>query len=120
VHIDTRYENAYIFGAFRHTRDCAVGLILFRADIAMMQLHPNQISAALPPQVHAAMITDDARWHLAQALRIPDNITLIDIPLATYEDILDACQQAWNALLAESGRIASLTSMQHLLAVYVG
>jgi hypothetical protein len=31
------------------------------------------------------------------------------------EDTLDACQQAWNALLAEAGRIASLTSMHHLL-----
>ena len=106
----------------------------------MMQLHLNQISAELPPQVHAAMIADGAGWHRAQALRIPANITLIDIPpatpecnpaekpwqylkdnflshrlFATYEDILDACQQAWNAVLAEAGRIASLTSMQHLL-----
>jgi putative transposase len=32
----------------------------------------------------------------------------------TYEDILDACQHAWNSMLAESGRIASLTSMNHL------
>jgi hypothetical protein len=140
VPIDTRYDNAYIFGAFCPARDCAVGLILPRTDTAMMQLHLNQISTALPPQVHAAMITDGAGWHRSQALRIPANITLIDIPPATpecnpaekpwqylkdnflshrlfstYEDILDACQHAWNSVLAESGRIASLTSMQHLL-----
>jgi hypothetical protein len=137
---DTRYENADIFGACCPARDCAVGLILPRADTAMMQLHLNQISAALPPQVHAAMITDGAGWHRSPALRRPDNITLIDIPpatpqcnpaekpwqylkdnflshrlFATYEDILDACQHAWNSMLAESGRIASLASMQHLL-----
>ena len=138
--IDTRYDNAYIFGAFCPARNCAVGLILPRADTAMMQLHLNQISAELPPQVHAAMIADGAGWHRAQALRIPDNITLIAIPPATpecnpaekpwqylkdnflshrlfstYEDILDACQHAWNSMLAEAGRIASLTSTQHLL-----
>lgn len=138
--LDTRYENAYIFGAFCPARDYAVGLILPRANTAMMQLHLIQISAALPPQVHAAMITDGASWHRAKALRLPANITLIDIPPATpecnpaekpwqylkdnflshrlfaaYEDILDACQHAWNTLLAESGRIASLTSMRHLL-----
>jgi len=33
----------------------------------------------------------------------------------SYEDILDACQHAWNSMLAEPGRIASLTSMNHLL-----
>jgi DDE superfamily endonuclease len=106
----------------------------------MMQLHLNQISAELPPQVHAAMIADGAGWHRSQDLRIPANITLVDIPaatpecnpaekpwqylkdnflshrlFATYEDILDACQHAWNSMLAEAGRIASLTSMQHLL-----
>jgi hypothetical protein len=140
VPLDTRYENAYIFGAFCPGRGCAVGLILPRANTAMMQLHLNEISAELPPQVHAAMIADGAGWHRAQALRMPSNITLIDIPPATpecnpaekpwqylkdnflshrvfttYQDILDACQQAWNSMLAESGRIASLTSMQHLL-----
>jgi hypothetical protein len=43
--------------AFCLTCDCAVGLILPCADTAMMQLHLNQISAELPPQVYAAMIT---------------------------------------------------------------
>ena len=138
--LDTRYENAYIFGAFCPARECAVGLILPRADTAMMQLHLDAISAELPPQVHVAMITDGAGWHRAQALRIPANITLIAIPpstpecnpaekpwqylkdnflshrvFPTYEDILDACQHAWNAMLAEPDRIASLTSMNHLL-----
>jgi transposase len=86
------------------------------------------------------MSADGAGWHRSQALRLPANITLIAIPpftpecnpaektwqylkdnflshrvFPTYEDLLDACQHAWNSLLAESGRIASLTSMQHLL-----
>jgi hypothetical protein len=86
------------------------------------------------------MVTDGAGWHRSQTLRISDNITLIAIPPATpecnpaekpwqylkdnffshrvsstYKAILDACQHAWNSMLAESGRIASLTSMQYLL-----
>jgi len=141
VPLDTRYDNAYIFGAFCPLRDCAVGLILPHANTAMMQLHLDQISTALPTQVHAAMITDGAGWHRAQALRIPDNITLIDIPPATpecnpaekpwqylkdnflshrvfvtYQDIFDACEHAWNAMLNKAGRIASLTSMHHLIS----
>ena len=107
----------------------------------MMQLHLDQISAQLPPLVHAAMIADGAGWHRSQALRLPNNITLIDIPPATpecnpaekpwqylkdnflshlvfptYEDVLDACQHAWNSMVNEAGRIASLTSMHHLIS----
>jgi len=140
VPLDTRYENAYIFGAFCPERDCAVGLILPRANTAMMQLHLDEISAALPAQVHAALITDGAGWHRSQRLRIPSNITLIDIPpytpqcnpaeqpwqylkdnflshrlFTTYQDILDACEHAWNSMLYDPGRITSLTSMHHLI-----
>jgi hypothetical protein len=49
VPLDTRYENAYIFGACYPVRECAVGLILPCTDTAMMQLHLHQISAELSP-----------------------------------------------------------------------
>jgi putative transposase len=106
----------------------------------MMQLHLDEISAQLPPHVHAAMIADGAGWHRSHALGIPNNITLIDIPPATpacnraekpwqylkdtflshpvfhtYNAILDACEHAWNRLIQEKGRIASLTETRHLL-----
>jgi hypothetical protein len=140
VPIDTRYDNAYVFGAFCPARDCAVGLIVPRADTAMMQLHLAHISAQLPAQVHAAIIADGASWHRSPKLTTPPNITLIPTPpysprcnpaekpwqylkdnflshlvFPTYTDILDACQHAWNAMTGEPGRIASLTAMQHLL-----
>lgn len=140
VPIDTRYANAYIFGAFCPERDTAIGLILPAANTAMMQLHLDEISAELPPNVHVAMIADGAGWHRSKTLIIPDNITLIDIPPYTpecntaekpwqylkdnflshrvfnaYDDILDACQHAWNSMIAETGRINSLTTMRHLV-----
>lgn len=140
VPIDTRYANAYIFGAFCPGRDTAVGLILPHANTQMMQLHLNELSVALPPHVHAAMITDGAGWHRSDALRVPHNITLIASPPYTpecntaekpwqylkdnflshqvfnaYEDILDACQHAWNTMCKETGRVASLTSMRHII-----
>jgi hypothetical protein len=36
VSLDTHYDNAYVFGALCPTRECAVGLILPRADSVMM------------------------------------------------------------------------------------
>jgi transposase len=96
VPLDTPYENAYIFGAFCPERDCAVGLILPHANTAMMQLHLDKISAQLPAQVHAAMITDGAGWHRSQALRIPSNITLIDIP--PYIPQCNPAEKPWQYL----------------------
>src|SRR5271167_1077487 len=93
VPIDTRYANAYIFGAFCPERDTAVGLILPHANTAMMQLHLDEISAQLPPHVHAAMITDGAGWHRSGTLNVPDNITFIDIPPYTPE--CDAAEKPW-------------------------
>src|SRR5208282_3752703 len=52
--IDTRYKNAYIFGAFCPARDVAVGLILPTVNTEMMQMHLDEISAQLPDNVHAA------------------------------------------------------------------
>lgn len=100
----------------------------------------DEVAKRLPENVHAAMIADGAAWHRSKALKIPENISMIDIPpyapdcnpaekpwqfikpnflanrvFDAYEDILDACCQAWNAMTGELGRIASLTSMQHLL-----
>jgi len=105
----------------------------------MMQMHLNEISAQLPDHVHAAMLVDGAGWHIADDLKMPGNITLIKIPprspelnpaekpwqylkdnflsnivLNTYEDILDACHHAWNAMTQEKGRVQSLTKFPYL------
>lgn len=105
----------------------------------MMQMHLDEIASQLPPHVHAAMLVDGAGWHISGDLCIPENITLIKIPprspelnpaekpwqylkdnflshlvLNSYEDILDACQHAWNKMTLEQGRITSLTNFPYL------
>ncbi len=78
--VDTRYANAYIFGAFCPARDTAVGLILPHVNHEMMQLHLDEIAAQLPKNTHAAMLVDGAGWHIADNLRIPESITFIELP----------------------------------------
>lgn len=105
----------------------------------MMQMHLDEISAQLPSHIHAAMLVDGAGWHISGDLRMPDNITLIKIPprspelnpaekpwqylknnflsnlvLNSYEEILDACRHAWNAMTKEQGRVKSLTNFPYL------
>jgi DDE superfamily endonuclease len=130
---DQRYENAYLFGAVCPSRDTGVALIMPNADTDAMQQHLDAIGAAVAPPVHALLILDQAGWHTTGKLKLPSNITLVPLPpacpelnaaeniwqylrqtylsnrvFATYTAILDACQDAWRKLLAETGRITSI------------
>ena len=60
-------------------------------------------------------LDNGVRHHAEKLWQYLQHNFLSDRLFPTYEDILDAGQNTWNTLLAESGRIASLTSVQHLL-----
>src|SRR6185312_11224190 len=132
---DQRYENAYVFGAVCASRDTGVALIMPQADTEAMQAHLDAIGKAVAPGAHARLILDKAGWHTTRKLKPPANVTLVPLPpacpelnaaeniwqylrqtylanrvFASYTDILDACQDAWRKLLAETGRITSIAA----------
>jgi transposase len=100
-----------------------------------MNLHLAEISRHVSPGAHAVMILDGAGWHQqGGALVVPENISLLPLPryspelnpvenvweflkqnrlsnrvFASYDAIVDACCNAWNALMATPERIRSLT-----------
>jgi hypothetical protein len=133
--VDTRYANAYLFGAFCPARDVGAALVLPYANTEAMSLHLEETSRHVSEGAHAAVFLDGAGWHTAAALRVPENITLVTLPpyspdanpaekpwqyakdnylsdriFESYEEIVDAACDAWNKLAAEAGRIATLTS----------
>ena len=130
---DQRYENAYVFGAVCPSRDTGIALIMPQADTEAMQAHLEAIGRAVAPSAHALLILDKAGWHTTRKLKPPSNLTLVPLPPACpelnpteniwqylrqtylanrvftdYTAILDACQDAWLNLLAETGRITSI------------
>ena len=83
------------------------------------------------------MLIDNAGWHTAHDLRVPPNISLVHLPPYSPElnaiervwqylrdrylsgrlfsgtrAIVYACCTAWNNLIAEDGRIRSLTDFE--------
>lgn len=101
-----------------------------------------ELSATLAPDAHAVLVLDQAGWHGARALVVPDNLTLVPLPpyspelnpvervwlslrerylshrlLEDYEAVVDACCAAWTGLIQEAGRIQSLTSYPWLPCV---
>ena len=99
----------------------------------------RHFAASLPERVHAALLLDGAGWHTAAGLAVPANVSLIFLPpnapelkpveriwlylrerylslrlFAGLDDIIDGWCDAWNRLVAEPGRIASLTDYPYL------
>ena len=116
-------------------RDTGVALVMTRLDSEAMSLFLAELSQAVAPGVHAVVLMDKAGWHIAADLVVPANLSLVFPPpyspelnpierlwlhlrdnhlthrvFAGTAEIIDACCDAWNALLAETGRIQSLCS----------
>ena len=133
---DLRHQAVYLFGAVCPERDAGVALVLPTVSAAAMHITLDEPSQAVASDAHAVVLMDRAGWHIAKDLAIPANLTPLFLPpyspelnaiervwlylrerflshrlWPTYDDILDACCAAWNALLAETGRIRSLCAL---------
>ena len=106
------------------------------ADAAAMNLHLAEISRWIAPGAHAVITLDGAGWHQTGGkLQLPDNVSLLRLPpyspelnpvenvwqflrqnhlanrvFKSYTAIVDACCEAWNALIAEPDRIGSIAT----------
>ena len=111
-------------------------MVLPTVNSEAMTLHLAEIGALVAPDAHAVIILDGAGWHQTGGrLRLPDNISLLPLPsyspelnpveniwqflrqnylanrvFATYDAILDACCDAWNALVGMPETIRSIAT----------
>ena len=133
---DLRHRAVDLFGAVCPERDAGVALALPTVSAAAMQAMLDELSQAVAPDIHAVVLMDRAGWHIAKNLAIPANLTPLFLPpyspelnaiervwlhlrerflshrlWPSYDHILDACCAAWNALLAETGRVRSLCTL---------
>ncbi len=130
---DQRTAWAYLFGAICPAEGKGAGLVMPFCDTEAMQAHLAEISAMVARDAHAALLLDQAGWHLAGALVVPANITLLPLPprspelnpvenvwqfmrdnwlsnrvFAGYDDIVAHCCAAWNDLIDQPWRIRSI------------
>src|SRR4051794_33164 len=136
------FASAHLFGAVCPERGEGVALVLPEVSTAAMSTFLAELSRAVPAGTHAALVLDGAGWHVSDDLSVPANLTLIHPPpyspelnpvervweylrdrwlshrvlAGGYEAVVDAACAAWNALLAEPGRLQSLTSFPWLPA----
>ncbi len=87
---DQRTASAYLFGAICPKEGKAAAIVMPRCVTEAMSLHLAEISRAVAPDAHAVILLDQAGWHQARALVVPDNITLM--PLPPYAPELNPCE----------------------------
>ena len=105
------------------------------ANAETMSLHLTAIGHKVARGSHAALVLDGAGYHIAAALTIPDNVTLVRLPAYApelnpienvweylrgnklaitvfddYDDIVDKACVAWNFFADDPKRIASITT----------
>lgn len=130
---DQRTASTYIFGAICPEEGKGVGLILPWCNTAAMNLHLAAISADVAHGRRAALLLDQAGWHLSAKLAVPDNITIAPLPAKCPElnaqenvwqymrdnwlsdhvfrnadDVVEHCCDAWDRLEAEPWTIMSI------------
>ena len=91
-----QFINSYIFGAVCPEKDKGAALVLPTADTSSMKRHLQEISIHVQEGYHAAVVLDQARWHVSKNLHIPKNITLI--PLPPYSPELNPQENVWQFL----------------------
>jgi len=103
-----------------------------------MAIHLVEIGKQVCAGSHAVLVCDGAGWHqTGQRLTVPQNVTLLRLPpyspelnpienlweylrgnqlsrriWQTYDDIVQACCDAWNWLIVDTVRVASITTRQ--------
>jgi transposase len=128
-------DSAYIFGAFCPAQDCAAGVVLPHANTEAMGHQLQAVSDAVPTGRHAVVVLDRAGWHTTPNLPQLANVSLLPLPTGSpelnpaeqvwqqlrdrhlanrcfesYDQIVDACCDAWNTFTTIPGAIRSLCS----------
>jgi hypothetical protein len=130
------YGRDQIVTGGRDELESAIGaaMITPHANTEAMNLHLGEVSTQVTAGAQALLVCDGAGWHQrGRQLGVPDNIAMLTLPAYspelnpmenvwdylrqnklcsrvwdTYEDIVEACKQAWHFLIDDPDRIRSL------------
>ncbi len=122
----TEYEWIYLFGAVNPLTGASSALLAPTVNTDYINHHLRFISEQAGSNVHVILVLDQAGWHVAKALKVPENISLLYLPAyspelnpierlwaylkshylsnrayADYDNLLNACRNAWNKIASE-------------------
>lgn len=132
---DRRFTWACLFGAVCPARATGAAVIMPEVNVEAMEDHLAEISRCVSEGAIAVLLLDGAGWHSSSRLKLPDNIVLLPLPpyapelnpaeniwqylrqnqlshrvWETYEQIIEACREAWNSLIRDPARITTMAT----------
>ena len=92
----TQYDYLWVIGAVCPETGQAEGLLSPQLNTNVINIFLDQFSQTLADDEHAVMIWDGAGFHRAGQLKVPDNVTLIELP--PYSPELNPIENLWHFL----------------------
>lgn len=92
----TEYEYLWVLGAVCPETGHAEGLLSPRLNTAVINVFLEQFSRTLAPDEHAVLIWDGAGFHTSGTLKLPKNITVVQLP--AYSPELNPVENLWHYL----------------------
>lgn len=122
----TEYDWIYLFAAVNPLTGDSSAMLAPTVNTEYMNAHLRFIGCQAGPDKHVVLVLDQAGWHVAKALRVPANMTLLPLPpyspelnpaeriwaylkshylsnrvFLDYDDLLASTREAWNSLTNE-------------------
>jgi transposase len=85
--------SAYLFGAINPLSGDSYGLILPAVNTDAMNLFLSGLSKKMSRWKHCLLIVDGAGWHRSDDLKVPKNISLLQLP--PYSPELNCIERLW-------------------------
>jgi transposase len=92
----TQYTSLYVLTAVCASTGAASGLISPTLNAAVVNLFLEQFSREVPAGVHAVLLWDGAGYHTGEDLRVPKNVSMIQ--LLPYSPELNPVENQWHYL----------------------
>lgn len=92
----TQYDYLYVLGAVCPASGNTAGLLAPHLNTDVVNAFFEQLSKEIPPDVHVALIWDQAGYHTAGKLKVPSNVTLVPLPPRSPE--LNPVENLWHYL----------------------
>jgi transposase len=89
----TEYDWCYLFAAVNPLTGASSALVTPTVNTHFMNEHLRFISRDAGEGVHVVLVLDNAGWHVAKALRVPANVTLLYLP--PYSPELNPVERVW-------------------------
>ena len=89
----SEYQWVYLWAAVEPATGASVAMITPTVDTGLMNKFLAGLSSTLAADEHAILALDNAGWHVAKALSVPQNITLL--PLPPYSPELNPVERLW-------------------------